>query len=213
MAEAGLERLEPLVGIEIALAGEAQRRRVEGDLDPGPGRDRPPAVRAFGGERDDPAGERFGPQTDPSAQAAGPGDRPFLDLEQEVVALPGEPARADPEARGVAGDGRQAPFGHRPMVAAREVEGQVDGAVPFGRRAAEPPGEGVIGREDRAEEDDRDEGEAAVVAQRIEIPPAIATGREGRVEARSASTARAACRPERIAIGTPGPGWTVPPAQ
>ena len=52
-----------------------------------------------------------------------------------------------------------------------------------------------------------------VVAGRLETPPGGAAGRNGAVEARSAITLKAACRPERAAMGTPEPGCTPPPAR
>jgi hypothetical protein len=43
--------------------------------------------------------------------------------------------------------------------------------------------------------------------------PAIPADRDGAVEARYASVASAARVPLRADIGTPGPGWTLPPAR
>ena len=71
----------------------------------------------------------------------------------------------------------------------------------------------VIGREYAADKGDDGEGVAPIVAYRIDIPPGIAAGRNLPVEARSASTASAAKRPDNAAIGTPGPGCTLPPAK
>ncbi len=79
-----------------------------------------------------------------------------------------------------------------------------------GTRAAAPR---IVGREDRADEDDDDEAVAAVIAQRVDIPPGIAVLRDVEREVRSAITADAASRPEVAAIGTPAPGWTLPPAR
>ena len=47
----------------------------------------------------------------------------------------------------------------------------------------------------------------------VDVPPGVAVGRDGQVEARSARIAAAACRPESAAIGMPGPGCTPPPAR
>ena len=66
-----------------------------------------------------------------------------------------------------------------------------------------------------APEGDGDDGGALspVVAGRIETPAGGAAGRNGAVEARSAITLSAACRPESAAMGTPEPGCTPPPAR
>jgi hypothetical protein len=47
---------------------------------------------------------------------------------------------------------------------------------------------------------------AAVVAQRVEVPPRVAAVRDLEVEARSSARLAAARRPETAVIGTPGPG-------
>ena len=75
------------------------------------------------------------------------------------------------------------------------------------------PGPVVIRREDASEK--RDDGDAvlAIVAQRVDIPPRIATRRDGPAEVRSATSADAASRPDSAAIGTPAPGCTLPPRQ
>ena len=52
-----------------------------------------------------------------------------------------------------------------------------------------------------------------VIAERVNVPPRIAAGSEGRVEARSANAACAAKRPDSAAIGTPAPGCVPPPAR
>jgi hypothetical protein len=54
---------------------------------------------------------------------------------------------------------------------------------------------------------------AAVVADRIDVPPAISTRLDRRVEPRCAISVAAASRPDIAAIGTPGPGCTMPPAR
>jgi hypothetical protein len=53
----------------------------------------------------------------------------------------------------------------------------------------------------------------AVVAEGVDIPPEITTRRDRLVEARCPSSVSAASRPDIAAIGTPGPGCTLPPAR
>jgi hypothetical protein len=81
------------------------------------------------------------------------------------------------------------------------------------RKPAAAPTEGVVGREDTAQEGDQRNAVLAVLTQRIDIPPDIAVQRDLAVESRSAISADAASRPESAAIGTPGPGWVLPPAR
>jgi hypothetical protein len=71
----------------------------------------------------------------------------------------------------------------------------------------------VIGREDAADERNDGQRMSSVVADGVDIPPRVAASRYRLAEARSASTAAAAKRPESAAIGTPGPGWVLPPAR
>jgi hypothetical protein len=78
---------------------------------------------------------------------------------------------------------------------------------------AAPATERVIGREDAAEESDQRNPVLPVRAQRIDIPPDITVQRDRAIEARSAIRADAAMRPDSAAIGTPGPGWVLPPAR
>ena len=54
---------------------------------------------------------------------------------------------------------------------------------------------------------------AAIVAQAVDIPPSVATLWDALVEARNAIRLSTARRPESIAIGTPGPGCTLPPVR
>lgn len=102
------------------------------------------------------------------------------------------------------------PLGHRPAGAARAIQRDIDRTMTIGIGPVRP---GVIGRENAADEGDDRERIGAVVAQRVDIPPAIAAWRNGRIERRSAIARRAALRPEIAAIGAPGPGCALPPAR
>ena len=53
----------------------------------------------------------------------------------------------------------------------------------------------------------------AVVAEGVDVPPEITTLRDRLVESRCAISVAAASRPDMAAIGTPGPGCTLPPAR
>ena len=81
-----------------------------------------------------------------------------------------------------------------------------------GARAAAPR-PGVIGREHTAHEGDDRQAELPVVAEGVDIPPEITTRRDNLVKPRSAISVAAAKRPDMAAMGTPGPGCTLPPAR
>ena len=51
----------------------------------------------------------------------------------------------------------------------------------------------------------------AVVTHGVDIPPEVAPTGDDLIEPRLARTAAAASRPDIAAIGTPGPGCTLPP--
>lgn len=68
-------------------------------------------------------------------------------------------------------------------------------------------------REDRTNEGDDRQGVLAVLADGIDIPPTVSAGWYLRVEAWSSVRLRAACKPDKAAIGTPAPGCVAPPAQ
>jgi hypothetical protein len=71
----------------------------------------------------------------------------------------------------------------------------------------------IVRREDASEEADDGEAVLAVIPDRVEIPPGIAARRDGAIEARSFMQAATASRADKAAIGTPAPGWVLPPAQ
>ncbi len=71
----------------------------------------------------------------------------------------------------------------------------------------------VKGREYRADESNDSQRVLAVFADRIDVPPTVAAGWNLRVEAWSSIRLRAACKPDKAAIGTPAPGCVAPPAQ
>ena len=158
------------------------------------------APSGWSGELD--AGDRRGVDADGAAEAVEVGDGALVDVDGEGGAVPVHAARADLEGGGRLAQGGFAAVGHRPAAAAA-VEGDVDAAV-VGRVAAAAPA--VPGREHRADEADDRDGMVAVAGDAVDVPPGVAVGRDGQVEARSARIAAAACRPESAAIGMPGPG-------
>ena len=100
--------------------------------------------------------------------------------------VPGERAGADREALRADGDMPAAALGHGPAPDARPVERDVERAMVERVGQAAPARPGVIGREDAADEGDDAQPVAAVIAQRIDVPPGIAAWRRrsGRSEVR-----------------------------
>ena len=81
----------------------------------------------------------------------------------------------------------------------------------IGRTA--PPRQSVVGRKYAADEGDQGQSMLPVIAECVDVPPGVAVRRDGRVKARSVHSAAAASRPDKAAIGTPGPGCVLPPAR
>jgi hypothetical protein len=71
----------------------------------------------------------------------------------------------------------------------------------------------VVRREDAAQKGDDGQPVLPVVADRVDIPPGVAAGRDRLVEARSFAITRVASCPDKAAIGTPAAGWVAPPVQ
>jgi hypothetical protein len=93
------------------------------------------------------------------------------------------------------------------------VKRNVDGTMMIRITHALSPCPGIIGRENAAHKSNDGQAMCTIITQRINIPPAIAILGNYRVEARSCNSASAARMPESAAIGTPGPGCTLPPAR
>ena len=177
-----------------------------------------PAMPSRGVERECRSIERFGIEPDASANPALPRHTDafvaFLDLDLERISRPAHRAWADRDRIGIAIDGGTRSLGHRPACLG-SVERHVECRMVDGIAA---PALAIVGREDAAEEgDDRQAVLPSIgtvgVARRVDVPPAVATGWNRRVEARSCITVRAASCPDKAAIGTPAPGWVLPPAQ
>ena len=75
------------------------------------------------------------------------------------------------------------------------------------------PRPSVIGREHAAHKGNDAQAELAAIAQCVKIPPEVATRLDRLIETRCAIVAAAASLPDIAAMGTPGPGWTLPPAK
>ena len=105
-----------------------------------------------------------------------------------------------------------AAFSHGPLFAMLIEERDVQGAVIERITAASFSSESIVWRKYATDEGDYGHTVPSVCTQRINIPPSISVGRNRCIEVKSCSNASAASRPESAAIGTPGPGWVLPPA-
>lgn len=213
-------RLEPLlegrvaaVAVEVAAPLERQARPPQPYLGATERRERLPEMLALPVDRERRVPEDGGAEHDVAVDRRAPRARPFAEVDDERVPVPADGARADVERPARAADGAGRALGQRPLRAATMAERDVDGReverVDLGARR---PRARVSRRERTPEERDDDDRALAVVAQRIEIEPLVAARRDRRVEAKSSRTASAESLPLRAAIGTPGPGCTLPPA-
>lgn len=71
----------------------------------------------------------------------------------------------------------------------------------------------IVGRKNTTDKRDDAEGILSIVTERIDVPPQVASRAYLLVKPRCTMVVSAANCPERAAIGTPGPGWTLPPAR
>ena len=126
----------------------------------------------------------------------------------------GQAAGANLIMRGRALDVLSTAFGHGPALAALAIQRHIQGAkmLGVGHAALSPSGPCVVRRKNTADKGDDGQTVLSVFAQRVEVPPEITTRWDRLVKPRSAISVAAAKRPDMAAIGTPGPGCTLPPA-
>lgn len=102
-----------------------------------------------------------------------------------------------------------APFCHCPTTRL-SVEGNIQRAMIVRVRPSSPR---IIGRENASNECDQNNSMFPIITDGVYVPPCIASFRNGSVKPKSEITACAAAFPDKAAIGTPGPGCTLPPAR
>jgi hypothetical protein len=169
-----------------------------------------PAVLARRIEHERGVAEHFGTHSHLAANLVGQRRGNLGDVDHQRIATPVHRAGSNRKVIAAARHRLAPAFGHRPGPAARAVEGDVDRAVVL-RIAASA--EFVIWRKNAANERDDRQAVLAVGAGRIDIPPGIAARPDRDVEAWSRSRQATAKRADNAAIGTPAPGWVLPPAQ
>ena len=138
----------------------------------------------------------------------------FVKVDRQRLAVPLQAARANAALVCAPRQLAAATFGHGPALAGLSVQSHIDGAVVFRVSHAAISGAcpSIVGRKHTAHKGDDGQAILPVIAQRVDIPPEITTRRDDLVKPRSAINVAAAKRPDMAAMGTPGPGCTLPPA-
>lgn len=114
---------------------------------------------------------------------------------------------------GAAIQGARPPLGHRPAGSGTAIQCDIHGTVIFRRHRSLFSGPGIIWRKHTADQGDDGYAVAAIVAESVQIPPGIAIGPYLDVQPWSAIRQSAAICPDRLAVGIPDPGCTLPPAR
>jgi hypothetical protein len=124
------------------------------------------------------------------------------------------------QGRGAEGERIAATVGDEPLVhhpgpafGTRERHVQGTERQRIGLPGGAGAGRRVGRREDAADEGDHGQRRAAVVRDDVGVEPEVPVVRGRQVEGRSAQSASAARCPLAVAIGSPAPGCTVPPAR
>ena len=195
------------------MAGPAQRRFFEIDLDARAGGDRAPVMKPVAVQRELLGGDEVRIEPHCPAQTPGQWRGDFFDLDLQHVSVPGHGAGSNRQGLRISSDGAARTLGHRPIFGARAIERDIHRAMIHRAGAAAPTRPPIIGREDAADEGDHRHAVALIVADGVEIPPDIAARGDELIERKSAKILAAASRPDRAAIGTPAPGCVLPPAR
>lgn len=151
---------------------------------------------------------------EPLRSRARKGRRALVEPDREAALTELDAARPELEAVSVATAERFAVFTKYPErrpapLVKREVERAE--ALGVGRLRPSAVRARIMGRENRADEDDGRYGIAPAVADAVDVPPEVAPMSDGPVKPRSSAIARAQMADESAAIGTPAPGCTLPP--
>ena len=173
-----------------------------------------PAVQALVVKRCDKVTKPFWPHFDTASNAHWQRHIDFIDVDGECLSIPVQTAGANVEMLRTARNMRAASLCHGPSFTAFAIQRHIQRAMVFwiGKAASAAACQCIVGRKNTAYKGNDGEAVLAVVAERVDIPPEITTRRDDLVKPRSAISVAAAKRPDMAAIGTPGPGCTLPPA-
>ena len=138
----------------------------------------------------------------------------FVDIYVQGLSIPMQMARANREKIFASRIGSCTTFCHRPSICIFAVERDIEatkiiwmGMLFVRSRPC------VIWRKHTAHKGNDGQTKLTTVAQCVNIPPEVATRLDRLIELRCAITAAPASLPDIAAIGTPGPGCTLPPAR
>jgi hypothetical protein len=209
----GFKGGSPGIPIEVSGTVPAQRRLFERDLDLRRWGQRTPPVAPLAVERERRLSMRVGIETQGAPQPAGSRDRDLVEFDRERVTIPSDRAGADRQVRLRSSNRIPAALGQSPEPGPWAIERNIQSTVIERICWPTTAGPGVIRREHAADKGDQGDAVPPVVAQGIDIPPRVAVRRDGCVETMSGTRLAATKRPDSAAIGTPGPGCTLPPAR
>ncbi len=211
--KSGFKRGGPGIPIEVSGTAPAQCRLYERDLDLRRCGERTPPVPPLAIESERRPRKRVGIETQPALHPSGSRDRDLVEFDCERITVPRDRACADRQVRLRSVYRIAAALGQSPAPGPTAVERNIQSTVieRICRPTASSPG--VIRRKHAADKGDQGDAVPPVVAQGIDIPPRVAVRRDGCVETMSETRLAATKRPDNAAIGTPGPGCTLPPAK
>lgn len=157
-------------------------------------------------------------QTDLAPNGKGNGHAALPNVDHQLPAIPAQLALLDLKHGARPRHRCCSPLCHGPALLTGAVDGNIEGTVVVccDWSAASKTGclrPVVVGREDASHEGNQGDAVLTAVAQAVDIPPEITTRWDRLVESRCAIRVAAASRPERAAMGTPAPGWALPPAK
>lgn len=215
--EVSLERTRAPIHVVIAMPEPIDPEEIPArHVDPGRWHDRPPMMQGRRIQCDGMLNREGGPQPDLPHHSLGqeglprPRQKHFIEryLQTIIAKLHRTPADLQPLSAAI--KGASPSFRHRPGMALRSIKSDVECNMIFRVFAPAPV---IVGGEDGPDKGNDGQCELSAIADGVDIPPAIATCRNRRVEPISCISWSAASLPERALIGTPGPGCTLPPAR
>ena len=136
--------------------------------------------------------------------------RPFIDLNYKRISIPAKRTWTHAQKVGVLIKRVFASFGHCPSFHTFPVKTDIKCHMIFG---ITPSGPSIIRGEHRPYHGNDRETEEAVIADCIRIPPSVTSAWNSQIKTWSFRICSAASIPESVAIGTPAPGCTLPPAR
>ncbi len=137
--EGRLERGVAGVGVVIPVPGETHAGFVERHVDASLRRDRPPGVQARSVQGKRGGRRRCGAVDHSASKGPGPRQGALVEVDDEHVSHPGDPAAADPHAPRVAVRVADASFVEGPAPTPRPVDRDVEGAKVERASALPPP--------------------------------------------------------------------------